>query len=125
MKNQVFGELIFDTGWKAKTVLVLFDKTVDIMVKAKAYYEKDGITSDQEKAFADWDSNKEQKVSIIEKLLNDYCKSNAPEQFIPRTLLFDRNGEYALLLDDKCDQDEGIAICLVPNERVVLQGDYL
>lgn len=40
-------------------------------------------------------------MQTIEKLLNDFVAGNASERFIPNTLLFERDGGYALLLDDK------------------------
>ena len=40
-------------------------------------------------------------------------------------LLFERDGSYAILFDDKNDEDNGIAVCLVPSERVLTQDEYL
>jgi hypothetical protein len=39
--------------------------------------------------------------------------------------LFQRDGGYALLLDDKSDEDDGIAVCLVPKAEVLSQDAYL
>ena len=43
MKNSEFGDLVFNTGWKAKAEIKLFGTNYNIVVKAKAYFEKDGI----------------------------------------------------------------------------------
>ncbi|MHC1685928.1 MAG: hypothetical protein AB6733_23860 [Clostridiaceae bacterium] len=125
MNNSYFGEMIFNTGWKATTDILLFGKSISIIVKAKAYYEKDGITSEQEAAFSDFSNNKEQRLKITEKLLSDYSAVDAADRFVPRTLLFERDGSYAILFDDKNDEDNGIAVCLAPSEQVLTQDEYL
>jgi hypothetical protein len=124
MKNPVFGELVFDTGWKAKTAITLFGKQTEITVKLKAYFEKDGITVEQEKACLDYSENKEEKTSRVEELLTNYT-NGATERFVAKILLFNRNGSYALLLDDKENAAEDIAVCLAPAEKVLLQEEYL
>ena len=125
MKNSCFGEMIFNTGWKATTDVILFGKSTSIIVKAKAYYENDGITSEQEAAFLDFSNNKEQRLKATEKLLSDYSTVDADSRFVPRTLLFERDGSYALLFDDKNDEDNGIAVCLAPYKQVLTQDEYL
>lgn len=125
MNNSCFGEMTFNTGWKATTDIILFGKSISIIVKAKAYYEKDGITSEQETAFSDFSNNKEQRLKITEKLLSNYSTVDAADRFIPRTLLFERDGSYAILFDDMNDEDNGIAVCLMPTEKVLTQDEYL
>lgn len=125
MNNSYFGEMTFNTGWKATTDITLFGKSISIIVKAKAYYEKDGITSEQEAAFSDFSNNKEQRLRNTEKLLCDYAIIDAADRFFPRTLLFERDGSYALLFDDNNDEDNGIAVCLAPSELVLKQDEYL
>ena len=125
MKNSVFGEMTFNTGWKASTNIVLFGKLTSITVKAKAYYEKDGITAEQEAAFSDFNNNKEQRLKNAEKLLSEYAGVDAAGRFVPRTLLFERDGGYAILFDDKEDEDDGVVVRLLPTERVLSQDEYL
>ncbi len=125
MNNSIFGEFTFDTGWKTKISIVLFGQSCEIVVKAKAFYEEDGITSEQEKAFASWESKKEESLKRAENLLSEYTNGNETERFKPRTLLFNRNGEYALLLDDEENEDTGIAIVLAPQEAIMEQDEYL
>jgi hypothetical protein len=123
MKNVIFGELTFNTGWKTKTEITLFGKNYNVAVKAKAYFEKDGVTSEQETAYADFNAKKAEKLKTIEKLLDDFTGNSTSVSFTPRMLLFKRDGGYALLLDDK--GDDGIAVCLVPKTEVVSQDEYL
>jgi hypothetical protein len=124
MKNSVFGDLAFNTGWKTKIEITLFGKDYNITVKAKAYFEKDGITSEQEKSFRRFNSGKIECLKDAEKLLKDFS-SNASDRFVPQTLLFQRDGGYALLLDDNEDEDGGIAVSLAPKMGVLSQDEYL
>jgi hypothetical protein len=71
---------------------------------------------------------------VIERPVSQYLEATenklcALEQlstrFSPRTLLFGRDGSYALLLDDVVDPDNGLAVCLSPEEKVVTQDEYL
>jgi hypothetical protein len=125
MSNAIFGKLIFNTGWKTKTSIPLYGRSYEITVKAKAYFEKDGVTAEQESAFGDFCNNKKVRLETIEKLLNEFSNENTGKRFTPQTLLFERDGRYALLLDDKEDEDGGVAICLVPTPKLISQDEYL
>ncbi|MBU4540766.1 MAG: hypothetical protein KJ774_06035 [Firmicutes bacterium] len=125
MKNIYFGEMIFNTGWKSLIDIKLFDKITKITVKAKAYFEKDGVTSEQEAAFSDFNNNKAQRLKNTELLLSDYAGDIAMSRFEPKTLLFERDGSYCILFDDHQDEDNGIVVCLIPEEKVLTQDDYL
>lgn len=125
MKNSVFGQLIFNTGFKTKEDITFFNTNYSIVVKAKAYYEKDGITKEQEAAFCCFKTNKDNQLKNIEKLLIDFAGDNAAKRFVPRTLLFLRDGGYALLCDDNEDEDGGVAVCLAPTMEVLSQDEYL
>ena len=125
MKNSTFGELAFNTGWKTKRDIKLFNKSYSIVIKAKAYYEADGITKEQEKAFSNFKDNEAKQLGDIEKMLAGFASNNPQDRFIPRTLLFLRDGGYAMLLDDKEDEDGGIAACLAPKAEIVPQDEYL
>ena len=81
--------MTFNTGWKATTDIILFGKSISITVKAKAYYEKDGITSEQEAAFSDFSNNKE----LLEKV--KYYLKNEEEG-----LSISNNGYYKCINKD-------------------------
>ena len=125
MNNSVFGNVQFNTGWKTRTYINLYGDEHNIIVKAKAYAEKDCITEEQERAYRDFNANKSSLMKSIEKLLNDFVEGGASSRFTPRTLLFNRDGGYALLLDDNQDEDDGIAVCIAPKIEVMSQDEYL
>ncbi len=124
MLHYVFGEIAFSVGWKAQRSIKLFGNEYNIDLKLQAYFEEDGITKEQENAYIEYDRTKDSKIEIAEKLLKNY--SNCAEtQYVPKTLLINRDGSYALLCDDNYDLDEGIAVCLSPEEVIISQDDYL
>lgn len=125
MNNKTFGELTFNTGWKIKTDISLYGTNQNVVVKAKAYHESDGVTAEQEAAYADFKGNKDTRLITVEKLLDAFAEGNSVKRFIPQTLLFQRNGGYALLFDDNQDEDGGIAVILAPKAEVKSQDEYL
>lgn len=125
MYNLVFGDMSFSIGWKTITDITLFGKEYNIIVKAKAYFEKDGVTDEQENSYRAFKDNKNDCIKLVEKLLKELISEDASIRFTPRVLLFQRNGEYALLLDDKDDEDGGVVVCLAPKVEVMFQDEYL
>lgn len=124
MIETVLGKMEFNTGFKKEDSIVFCDEVRSITVKAKAYYEEDGITNEQQESIKRYNAN---RAGINEKLTELALKydKDAKNRFLPKTLLFGRKGECALLCDDKEEPDEGIAICIYPDELVVSQDDYL
>jgi hypothetical protein len=124
MMHDVFGDIEFTVGWKTNKSIVLFGHSYVVTVKIQAYLEEDGITKEQENAYINFLNTEEIKMSCIERLLKEYSAS-AELRFIPKTLLIDRDGAYALLFDDEDNPDDGIAVCLEPEEKIMSQDDYL
>lgn len=124
MNNAVLGELTFNTGWKTDRTIFLFGKEYNIVVKAKAYFEQDGVTVEQEGAFSSFCRNRESQLEAVENALMQYAK-NANIRFLPRIMLLERDGTCALLFDDKEDNEGGIAVTLAPHVAVMLQDEYL
>ena len=99
MLHDLFGEITFNTGWKSKKTIRLFDKEYTINLKIQAYFEEDGITREQENAYSEFCKSENEKLETVENLLRGYSDS-PQEKFTPKTLLIDRDGSYALLCDD-------------------------
>lgn len=124
MINQILKDFIFDTGWETTTTMIYFGRNFPITINLKAYSEKDDITDEQETTYLDYLKNQKSVFATIERLLQDFAK-DAPTRFTPRTLLFKQDGSYALLCDDEEDWDDGVAVCISPDEKVMFQDDYL
>lgn len=124
MINKTFGTLLFNTGWKAPFKITFLDKNFNITLKVQAYFEKDGITKEQEYAFEHYKRNESKIRQTIDQLIKAY-DVDAKEHFTPTILLFERNGAYTLLCDNNIDSDNDIAICIQPELKIVLQEEYL
>ena len=124
MNENAFSEFRFQTGWKKKEKICFFGKEKEIIVKLSPYFENDGITEEQKKAYIEYKNGEKNVWERLEVLLTNY-KKNAESEFNPTTLLIDRNGDAAFLLDDANAPDDGIAVCISPDERIVSQDEYL
>ena len=124
MKHELFGEISFSMGWKTKKTIRLSNNEFNVILKIKAYFEDDGIASEQEKSYEEFLDNEMVILKKIDELLekNNYA---IKERIIPKTLLISRDGSIALLCDDKEEPDEGIAVCIMPEMKIVSQDDYL
>lgn len=124
MIETAIGTMKFDMGFKKQDVLLFCGKEKNIVVKAKAYYEQDGIT-DAQKAAIDKYKREKSKISNDITDLMEKSYRNDKERFVPKTILVGREGELALLCSDNKNPDEGIAICVYPKLEIVSQDDYL
>ena len=124
MMNQYFGELEYATGWKTKRTIELFGNAYNIVVKIQAYDPDDRISEKQDQAYRAYIENEKENLKCMEKLMLEY-NEDAKTRFSPRRLLFDTDGGCALLCDEVEDEDEGIAVCIIPNQCVMDQSDYL
>ena len=129
--NKVFGEVTFDVGWKVKEPIsiTLWGKVYSVRVEAEAYYETDKITEEQENAYKTFKSVLSEKQKATEKLLSKMFDGANPEQLseqlTPTILIINGEGECALLFDDEEDEDNGLAVILLPEEDVQTQDQYL
>ena len=124
MTNKYFGELVFAMGWKTKRTIELFGRLHEIVVKVQAYEPEDGISEVQDSACRYYIENEQGNLKCMEHLMLEYS-ADAEKRFMPRRLLFDTDGGCALLCNDAEDEDEGIAVCILPQRCVMDQSDYL
>ena len=124
MMNQYFGELTYSIGWKTTRDIQLFGETYSIKVKIQACEPEDSIPPAQDQACRTYIENEAENLECMEKLMLEYS-ADAKTRFSPRRLLFDTDGGCALLCNDAEDEDEGIAVCILPDKCVMDQSDYL
>ena len=60
MSETFLNQFTFRIGWKKKESIELFDTEHDIIIKLKAYYEKDGVTPEQEEAYSTYQVKKKE-----------------------------------------------------------------
>lgn len=127
MKNKVFTDAEYYYGWNTLLDICLWGEIYTIVVSAQAYAKTEAVTKEQEDAYSQFLSNLIAEQKTIELLLDSFVgdKRNAKQRFIPKTLLFEKNGNYTLLCDDRESPDEGVAVCLSPQKIVISQDEYL
>lgn len=123
-ENSVFGTMKFHTGWKVQGEIVFCEQTYPIIIKCKSYRQEDGLTQEQKDAMERYVNNGQKQINDAQQILTRQYP-DVKNRFTPTMLLFQRNGEYALLLNDAKNPDEGLCIVLYPTIRIVLQDDYL
>ena len=89
-----------------------------------------GLKHAKESAFLEFQQNKSAKEASIENFLRRTIGNGCtPDQLMtlitPKTLLFERDGRYALLLDYTDNPNNGLAIRLAPCEAILSQDEYL
>ena len=124
LTSKYFGNMEYSIGWKTKRTIELFGEQREIVVKIQAYEPEDGINDMQDKACKFYIENEKDNLKCMEQLMKEFS-ANAKTRFKPRHLLFDTDGGCALLCNDAEDEDEGIAVCILPEKGVMYQSDYL
>lgn len=123
MNNNVFGEVQFNMGWEKKEDINLFNQTYTVTVSAAAYFDTDKITDEQEKAYGEFEKEKINILTNVEHLMEKI--KDGEKRYAPSLLLFQRNGDYALLFDDVNDNEDGIAVTIRPEYSVINTDQYL
>ena len=124
MSETFLNQFTFRIGWKKKESIELFDTEYDIIIKLKAYYEKDGVTAEQEEAYSTYQTKKKELEKELQEVLLQY-REDAKESFVPTMLVIERSGKLVLFCDDVNDPDNGIVICFGVQMQIMLQDDYL
>ena len=124
MNDKIFGEVSFDAGWNRTESISLWGKSNDLLITAVAYYESETITGAQQSSYRSFNLNKSIMEKKAEQLLSNYM--DEPEKHLtPRFLVFEKDGAYALMLDDDNDPDNGVAVQFAPVAKVTSQDAYL
>lgn len=121
MKNKIFGDMIFNSGWEKHIVILFKKQKYEIVVNAEAFYEKDRITREQEDAYSSFLKNEDELLGKVEDKINTI---NNCERFIPTLLLIKRNGEYGLIFDDKSDIEGGVVVGIKPEIELLSTDQY-
>ena len=124
MSETFLNQFTFRIGWKKKESIELFDTENDIIIKLKAYYEKDGVTPEQEEAYSTYQVKKKELEKELQGALLQY-REDAKESFVPTMLVIERSGKLVLFCDDVNDPDNGIVVCFGAQMQIMLQDDYL
>lgn len=117
------SEFVFKIGFKKSDTYSFFGKEYKLVIKLKAYYEKDGITNEQLEAYEYYVEN---KSDIQAKVEGELSKSGyGIDALTPIMILISRNGEIAVIIQDEADLDGGIVVMVGSEYKVVSQDEYL
>ncbi len=124
--DKELGILTFDYGWIKRDKIQFLNQVYDIQYVFEAYNSEDDITEKQRESalqFSQKQIDYEQKISAsfqyyIEK---NRCIGN----FIPKTLLFKRNGDLGLLGECDWDIEDGLVIIIRPEIKIGPQNIFL
>lgn len=137
--DAVFGTMTYKHSWVKPGTLLLFGKEWKISVDAAAYSGKQ-ITSEQRDSYRKFVDDEAKLLKTAEQQLKKYVKENLEElremnpdinadkvadMVEPRTLLFKQNGTAVLLLECIWDEENGIAVELLPDSRIGAQELFL
>ena len=127
MKNAVFGEVSFNFGWEKRGSVILFNRPYSVVIRIKSFRETDLITVAQEEGYHLYRQNEKKYCAKIEQALIEYCEDadQAKERFIPSTLIFQRDGSFALMIDDDNDVENGLVFTLSPVFSLQTTDEYL
>ncbi|HDR1092028.1 TPA: hypothetical protein QB349_001525 [Pasteurella multocida] len=119
-------DLVFDYGWRKPIIIEFYGVDIEIELVFDAY-KNEGINSKQEESYNLFLSNKENYEKKIISLLNEYIENKKIEnaEVQAKTILFNYDGSFGLLCNCSWDIENGIAVILYPESKVVIQDNFL
>ena len=125
MKNKIFGEMDYHTGWERKMIISFNNQKQEIVIHAKANGIQEEITQAQEKSFSHFLENVDSIMKKIEQELLNGLGEDYAKRYLPVMLLIKRDGSCALLFDDIDDIENGLAISYLSGIRIMTQDEFL
>ncbi|GAB6721370.1 hypothetical protein BOVMAS33_13770 [Streptococcus uberis] len=124
MIKPLLEQLTYNYGFDKYEKITLFNKEQTLLVTLQSYWESDGITEEQEKTYYEFFQNEQKYVAIVEKSLIDLAGIDAERVYILTSIVVSRDGKLALLFDLN-NEEEGLAVQVIPDVLVCDQSEYL
>lgn len=124
MIKPLLEQLTYNYGFDKYEKITLFNKEQTLLVTLQSYRESDGITEEQEKTYYEFFQNEQKYVAIVEKSLIDLAGIDAERVYILTSIVVCRDGKLALLFDLN-NEEEGLAVQVIPDVLVCDQSEYL
>ncbi|SUT92552.1 DUF6985 domain-containing protein [Actinobacillus lignieresii] len=120
------SDLIFNYGWRKPINILFNNKQIEIELVFEAY-KGENVNEKQKSAYQQFIDHQDKYSQTVKKLLADYKnKYQIVDASIDiKTLLINQNGSFGLLCDCAWDIENGIAIVLSPEEKIVIQDEFL
>ena len=127
-QDAVFGTMTYKHGWRKKETLTLFEKEWPVTISAAAYREEP-ITQEEKSSYQNFVEHTTKLMKIAEQQLKEYDPNSEAESLenyvTPKTLLFQQDGTTLLLLECTWDDENGIAVKLLPEIAIGAQDLFL
>lgn len=124
MIKPLLEQLTYNYGFDKYEKITLFNKEQTLLVTLQSYRESDGITEEQEKTYYEFFQNEQKYVAIVEKSLIDLAGIDSERVYILTSIVVSRDGKLALLFDLN-NEEEGLAVQVIPDVLVCDQSEYL
>lgn len=124
MIKPLLEQLTYNYGFDKYEKITLFNKEQTLLVTLQSYRESDGITEEQEKTYYEFFQNEQKYVAIVEKSLIDLAGIDAERVYILTSIVVSRDGKLVLLFDLN-NEEEGLAVQVIPDVLVCDQSEYL
>lgn len=126
MYNNIFGEMKFNSGWESDRSIEFLKKTYTVTIHATAYYESDRITRQQEEAYVYFLTYEESILEhVVDILRSGDFKQEPLKRYVPCSINFQRDGSFAVLLDDTHDIEGGLAVSILPSLKILSVDEFL
>ncbi|MDG6896063.1 hypothetical protein [Volucribacter amazonae] len=127
--NNLLDEVTFNYGWVSNTKLKLSLNNKEYEVSCVFQSQKSqSISEEQKQSLASFLNKQSEYEKKANALLNGYITAeniSNDEKIKPKTLLFKRDGSFAILADCSWDIENGIAIILSPQQSIGIQDIFL
>lgn len=124
MIKPLLDQLTYNYGFDKYEKITFFNKEQTLLVTLQSYRESDGITEEQEKIYYEFFQNEQKYVAIVEKSLIDLAGIDAERVYTLTSIVISREGKLALLFDLN-NEEEGLAVQVMPDVLVCDQSEYL
>lgn len=123
-----FEKARFNYSWEVPATIELFGTVYSIVAAADAYFNTEKVTREQNDSYKFYLENYNSIVKQIEELLIADANGDkilAQERFVPKMLKIKKNGDCAILLDDKADIESGVAASIIPDYKLMNIDEYI
>ena len=122
-----FEKAKFNFSWEIPITIRLFEKDFPIVASADAYYATENVTAEQNNSFKLFMENSNEILNHVEDLLikETGSKKISEERFVPKMIKIKKNGDYAIVFDDKTNIENGIIASIHPTFEIMDIDEYL
>lgn len=124
VKDNVFGEMEYDYGWRKNEIITIFNEDFEIEVVASAFSEKP-ISDIQREKYKRFQDDYTEIAQKIENVIEEYKKQYGLDTITLKTLIIQQSGEVGILCDSSIAIEEGLLIRVYPIVEIDSPDNFL